>query len=93
MPRLSAYTDQIYQDRISIIDFEGTQFQILKLFVSNTEAKRQDFVQLRITHLRQFIENRIQKYREHKWQDRLFFQSDFLGEHIDRQHHENNNRE
>jgi hypothetical protein len=88
MPELSAYTDQICENKITVIEFEGRKFQILKLLVSNTEAKREDFLQLRIKHVRQFIENRIQKYRTHKWQDRLFFQSDFLGEHIDRLYHE-----
>jgi hypothetical protein len=39
-------------------------------------------------YIRQFIENRIQKYREKKWQDRVLFQSDFLGEHIDRKYNE-----
>ncbi|HEX5002157.1 MAG TPA: hypothetical protein VFW78_06650 [Bacteroidia bacterium] len=86
MPELSVHTDQVFENKVSVIEFEGRRFQILKLFVSNSEAKRLDFLQLRIKHLRQFIENRIQKYSQQKWQDRLFFQSEFLGEHIDRQH-------
>lgn len=90
MPNLSDHTDKIFENMITFIEFEGQQFQIIKLFVSNTEAKRQDFLQLRIKHLRQFIDNRIQKYKQLKWQDRLFFQSDFLGEHIDRLYHEEN---
>lgn len=89
MPQLSeAYTEQVFNNQITLAEFEGRQFQILKLFVSNYESKREDFVQLRIKHIMQFIENRIQKYREKKWQDRVLFQSDFLGEHIDRKYNE-----
>lgn len=88
MPELSKHTDQIFENKVSVFEYEKQKFQILKLFISNTEAKRKDFLQLRIKHLREFIEKRIQKYQEQKWQDRLFFQSDFLGEHIDRQYHE-----
>jgi len=89
MPQLSdAYTEQVFNNQITLVEFEGRQFQILKLFVSNYESKREDFVQLRIKHIRQFIENGIQKYREKKWQDRVLFQSDFLGEHIDRKYNE-----
>jgi hypothetical protein len=89
MPQLSeAYTEQVFNNQITLAEFEGRQFQILKLFVSNYESKREDFVQFRIKHIRQFIENRIQKYREKKWQDRVLFQSDFLGEHIDRKYNE-----
>jgi len=85
MPNLSKYTDEIFEKRNTVIEFEGQEFQILKIFVSNTEAKRHDILQFRIKDLRVFIENRINKYKRRKWQDRLFFQSDFLGELIDRQ--------
>ncbi len=89
MPLISeAYTEQVLNNQITLAEFEGQQFQILKLFVSNYESKREDFMQLRIKHIRQFIENRIQKYRDKKWQDRVLFQSDFLGEHIDRKYNE-----
>lgn len=85
MPQLSeAYLEQVFNNQITLVEFGGHQFQILKLFVSNYESNREDFIQLRIKHIRQFIEYRIQKYRDKKWQDRVLFQSDFLGEHIDR---------
>lgn len=90
MPDLSIHIEQIFNNKISVIEFEGQKFQILKLFVANNEAKREDFLQLKIKHLRQFIENRIEKYKQQKWQDRLFFQSDLLGENIDRQYNEKN---
>lgn len=89
MPQLSeAYTEQVFNNQITLAEFEGQQFQILKLFISNYDSKRKDFMQLRIKHIRQFIENRIQKYRDKKWQDRVLFQSDFLGEYIDRKYNE-----
>jgi len=88
MPNLSKNTNQIHKNKLSIFEHNGIKFQILKLFITNIETDRQDFLQLRIKHLRHFIEVRIQNYKQQKWQDRLFFQSDFLGEHIDRQYNE-----
>ncbi|MCI9843510.1 hypothetical protein [Flavobacterium pectinovorum] len=90
MPNLSDHVNQIYENKVTVIEHNGTKFQILKLFISNQESQRKDFLQLQIKHLRSFIENRIQKYKVQKWQDRLFFQCDFLGEHIDRKYHEEN---
>ena len=83
-PNLSECTKTIASNKLTEIEYKGTRFQILKLFVSNSQAKRLDFLQLSIKHLRAFIERRIQNYRDKKWQDRLLFQSDFLGEYIDR---------
>lgn len=73
MPQLSKNTDQINKNKNTVIVYDGQEFQILKLFVSNKKANRQDFLQLRINHLRTFIKNRIKKYSDNKWQDRLFF--------------------
>jgi len=78
-PNLSNATENIFKNSI----YTGENFQIVKLFISHEKAMREDFIQLRINDCRQFIEKRINNYKKKKWQDRLFFQSDYLGNKID----------
>ena len=40
MPQFSIHTNQIYENKNTVIEYESQKFQILKLFVSNKKAKR-----------------------------------------------------
>jgi len=85
MPNFSSdQKKQVIDNKCTDFEFNGSKFQVLKLLVSNQRSNRKDFLQLRIQHLREFIENRVQKYEE-KWQDRMFFPSVVMQDIIDRQ--------
>ena len=90
MPNLSQHSEQISGNMISNFEFNGQQFQILKLLISNRISRRTDFMELQLNDTRNFINQRIQNYQVQKWQDRVLFQCDLLEDYIDRKYHEEN---
>lgn len=86
-PRLSEHIQDILNNRVHTFEINGTRFQILKVLVSNTPTNRGDLLQLDLQAARQFLKDRINKYKREKWQDRLLFDCDLLGNLIDEQQH------
>ena len=84
IPNLSNHTEEISNNRVTTFE----NFQIIKILVSNQVSNRNDLLQITLQESRNFINNRIQKYQVQKWQDRILFQSDLLGDYIDQIHHE-----
>jgi hypothetical protein len=52
----------------------GERYRVIKLFVSNDERKG-NFIHLRLNAIIQFLLDRINKYPEEKYRDRMFFHS------------------
>lgn len=87
IPNLSDYISQIIDE--SVFDIPDSNFQVAKLFVANDiPKKRKDFIYVSIPEIRDFLHHRFENYSKQKWQDRLFFQSDYLQDFIDRVKHE-----
>ncbi|MFW6016094.1 MAG: hypothetical protein ACOCRK_06620 [bacterium] len=79
------YTNSVKNNNITQLD----EYQIVKLFVSNNEPQStEDKIFISLQKIREFIETRLEKYNTEKWQDRIFFHSNYLQSVIDRVHND-----
>jgi len=69
---------------------ELNQFQIGKILFSDKDLKKSDrFFHISLSHARKFLENRMRKYPDEKFRDRLRFNSELIQDLI---HMTHNNR-
>src|ERR1039458_702644 len=54
MPGLSQHYEQISTQMVSNFDFNGSRFQVIKIFISNQESDRTDILKLNLQDVRQF---------------------------------------
>ncbi|MDI6886210.1 MAG: hypothetical protein QMD22_07725 [archaeon] len=63
------------------------KYQIAKILVSNKQNQGEvRYIHFQLADLEEFISDRIKRYKENKWQDRMFFPSNYLAAKIDRVH-------
>ncbi|PHS31947.1 MAG: hypothetical protein COA82_09815 [Alkaliphilus sp.] len=63
------------------------RYQIAKIVVSNKQNQGEvRYIHLQLADLEKFITDRIKRYKTKKWQDRMFFPSNYLAARIDSVH-------
>ena len=70
------------------------KYQIAKILVSNRQNQGEvryihlqlTYLEVQLTYLEEFISDRIERYKRKKWQDRMFFPSNYLAAKIDQVH-------
>ena len=83
-PGLEEYAKKLDISKSVSISFNYQKYQIAKIFVSNNLNQEDcNFIHFPLSTLKNFISDRITKYKCEKWQDRMFFPSNYLAERID----------
>jgi len=86
---IDGYIDKF--EKLKIVEFSQNKqkYQIAKILISNNEKQGDlHFMHFHLSNLGNFISDRILKYKDKKWQDRMFFPSNYLASIIDRIYHE-----
>lgn len=86
-PELEKYEDELKNSPIIKFLHNNQKYQIAKILVSNRQNQGEThYIHLQLTDIEEFILDRIKRYKENKWQDRMFFPSNYLAAIIDRVH-------
>jgi len=86
-PELGKYADELKNSPMVTFFHNNQKYQIAKILVSNRQNQGEvRYMHLQLTDLEEFILDRIKRYKERKWQDRMFFPSNYLAAMIDQVH-------
>ncbi len=82
-PTLEEHAKKLEKLKMVTLFHNNQKYQIAKILVSN--KKNQDkvgYIHLQIANIEEFISDRIKRYKAKKWQDRMFFPSNYLAAKI-----------
>jgi len=86
-PGLGEYADKLRDSPMVTFFHNNQKYQIAKILVSNRQNQdRTRYIHFQLADLEKFISDRIKRYEEKKWQDRMFFPSNYLAALIDQVH-------
>jgi len=93
-PELGKYADELKNSPMVTFFHNNQKYQIAKILVSNRQNQGEvryihlqlTYLEVQLTYLEEFISDRIERYKRKKWQDRMFFPSNYLAAKIDQVH-------
>jgi len=86
-PKLEEYANKLKNSPMVTFSHNNQKYQIVKILVSNMQnLGRVNYIHFQLTEMEEFILERIKRYKEMKWQDRMFFPSNYLAAKIDEMH-------
>lgn len=83
-PTLEEHANKLKNSKMVTFSYKNQKYQIAKILVSNNGNRGEVyFMHFQLFALEEFITDRIKRYKDKKWQDRMFFPSNYLAAKID----------
>ena len=83
-PTLEEDAKELEKSKMITFSHNSQKYQIAKILVSNKQNQEElHFIHFQLSDIVKFISDRIKRYKDKKWQDRMFFPSNYLAAKID----------